>query len=55
MDFSKVADKPVRVQEVIITNNLRRGDGKETPIRAVLQVWSLDGDLIAENDPIKDV
>ncbi len=48
----KSADKSVRVAQVIITNNVVAGDGtKGNPIRLITQVWSMDGDLIAERDP----
>ena len=44
--------KTPRVEEVIITENELRGDGTENnPYRRVLQVWTKDGELIAENDP----
>ena len=46
----KTFNKDVRVQQVIITTNARRGDGVKEPIRRILQVWSMDGDLIAERD-----
>lgn len=48
----KCCDKEVTVMQVIRTTNLRRGDGKETPIRAITQFWSMDGDLLAEVDPL---
>jgi hypothetical protein len=52
--YVKSEHKEVRVCEVIITNNLVRGKGVEgDPMRKVLQVWSMDGELIAENDPVK--
>ena len=42
-----------RVEEVIITENELRGNGtKESPYRRVLQVWTKDGILIAEKDPL---
>lgn len=42
-----------RCEEVIITDLLLRGSGtNEDPYRRVVQVWSKDGNLIAENDPI---
>lgn len=44
----------IEVKEVIVTDILRRGDGKKTPIRSVLQVFEKDGTLIAENDPNDD-
>ena len=48
----KCADKEVRVQQVIVTHNLVRGQGtEESPFRKVRQVWSMEGELIAERDP----
>lgn len=45
---------PPRVEQVIIAYE-RRGDGKNTPIRWVLQVFTLAGKLIAEaKDPVDD-
>lgn len=44
--------KGVKVMQVIRTTNLRRGDGKTTPIRCITQYWSLDGELLAEVDPL---
>jgi hypothetical protein len=49
----KSADKEVMVMQVIRTTNLRRGDGSNAaPIRAITQFWSMDGDLLAEVDPL---
>lgn len=49
----KSADKEVMVMQVIRTTNLRRGDGtNRSPIRAITQFWSMDGDLLAEVDPL---
>lgn len=41
-----------RVIQVIQTTLLRRGEGKseENPVRVIEQFWSLDGELLAEND-----
>lgn len=37
----------------VIETELKRGKGVEDdPIRGVMQYWSLDGELLAENDPI---
>lgn len=47
----KNADKEVMVMQVIRTTNARRGDGVNSPIRAITQYWSMDGDLLAETDP----
>lgn len=43
--------KSVSIEEVIITNILRRGNGKTTPVRIITEVWSKDGVKIAEYDP----
>lgn len=49
----KCCDKEVMVMQIIRTTNLRRGDGTErSPIRAVTQYWSMQGDLLAEVDPL---
>ena len=40
------------VIQVIRTTLLRRGNGSTTPIRAITQFWSLDGELLAEVDPV---
>jgi hypothetical protein len=49
----KCADKEVMVMQVIRTTNLRRGDGTvSSPIRAITQFWSMQGDLLAEVDPL---
>jgi sugar (pentulose or hexulose) kinase len=46
-------EKEISCQEVIISNIARRGTGKSalSPIRVVTQVFSKDGNLIAEYDP----
>ncbi len=45
--------KDVQCVEVIISKQLRRGSGKSnrSPIRAITQVFTKNGDLIAEHDP----
>lgn len=43
---------PVQLDEVVITNLTTRGKGtKRSPIRKILQVYTKEGGLIAENDP----
>jgi hypothetical protein len=44
----------VKCEEVIITDQKRRGDGKAegTPIRSVTQVFAKDGKLLAEQDDL---
>lgn len=42
--------KDVQVCEVIISNQLLRGNGNTEPYRRVRQVFTKDGELIAEND-----
>lgn len=47
-------EKEAEVIQVIRTKLLRRGKGKDyDPIRIIEQFWSLDGKLLAENDPYK--
>lgn len=42
----------VELKEVIITRLSRRGNGKNDPIRIVLEIWDAKtGEKIAENDP----
>jgi hypothetical protein len=43
--------KDVEKIEVIRTQLTKRGDGIKTRLRIVEQFWSLDGTLLAENDP----
>ena len=44
----------VEVMEVIHVS-ITRGDGsKDDAVRIVDQYWSLDGELLAENDPLND-
>lgn len=38
-------------KELVLVNMARRGDGKETPVRIITQVFEKDGTLIAEKDP----
>lgn len=41
-----------RVVPVILSDDLRRGDGtEENPVRVVIQAFTLDGELVAEFDP----
>lgn len=49
MNIGEVASK-----EVIITTLSRRGDGSNSPIRVITEVWDKDGSKIAENDPATD-
>lgn len=37
---------------LIVTDLLRRGDGEGDPIRVVHQLWTEDGQLVAEWDPM---
>ena len=42
-------DREVAVMKVVVTNILRRGKGTDSdPIRIVRQVWSEQGELLAE-------
>lgn len=49
-----MADKPdAHLETVIITRLTRRGAGKGAdPVRIITQVWTLDGVLVAEQDPV---
>ena len=39
--------------KVIETDLTLKGDGKKTPIRRIIQYWSLEGKLLAEVDCLK--
>ena len=41
-----------KVIQVIETRSARGSGSENQPIRIVIQYWSLEGDLSAENDPI---
>lgn len=43
----------VKLVHLIETTLLRRGDGVKEPIRVITQYWTLDGELVAEVDPLK--
>jgi len=45
--------EPVKLQQVIITTLTTRGNGTTIPVREVKEVWSVDGDLIANWDTLK--
>ena len=48
-------NKDAQVIKVIRTYILRRGKGVDgDPIRIIEQFWTLDGELLAENDPCYD-
>ena len=52
MIFSYSPEKEVEVIRVVRTTLMIRGEGNEKdPIRRIEQFWSLDGKLLAENDP----
>ena len=45
----------VELKQVIITTLTRRGDGKEKPIRIILEVWDAKtGEKIAEKDSLEN-
>lgn len=46
--------KRVQVVEVVVTSLTVLGDGVSDPLRRIVQVWSTEGDLIAEYDPVKE-
>lgn len=41
----------VKNQEVIICTKERRGNGTDSPIRVITEVFDKDGNLIADSDP----
>ena len=41
-----------KVIQVIETRSARGSGSENQPIRIVIQYWSLEGDLLAEKDPI---
>ncbi len=43
----------VQLIEVIRTELEMRGNGKDDPIRIIVQYWSKDGTLLAEVDPVE--
>jgi hypothetical protein len=46
----------IRCEEVIIINLTSRGSGvKHSPIRTIVQVYTKQGELIAENDPLPEM
>jgi hypothetical protein len=46
-------DKEVMVMQIIKTTLLRRGEGTQAdPIRSVTQFWNMQGELLAEHDPV---
>jgi len=40
-----------KLTQVIETDLTRYGNGKDSPIRLIKQIWSTEGELIAEIDP----
>lgn len=49
-----IAFNNARVIQVIVTTLTLRGDGDHDPYRRVTQYWSLDGKLLAEDDPYRE-
>ena len=47
----------VYVKDMIVCTKMRRGSGqrKHSPIRVVKEIFDLDGEKIAENDPCGDI
>jgi len=43
----------VFVTEVIICTKQRRGNGIDDPIRVITEIFTMEGELIAEYDPIR--
>ena len=51
-NIANIPMNTVKCEEVIISTLLRRGEGKPgDPIRVITQVFTKDGELIAERDP----
>lgn len=42
----------VRVLQVIETTLTRRGNGTDDPIRVITEYWDMDGNKLAEVDPL---
>lgn len=51
-DYTSERFSSVWVQQVIISTQVLRGDGEGDPYRRIQQVFTLDGELIAEYDVI---
>jgi hypothetical protein len=51
-DKIRLESGKVFVQEVIICTKETRGDGRQEAFRKITQVFTLDGELIAEDDPL---
>lgn len=47
--------KEVEVVQLIRTRLLRKGNGDTTPIRIIEQYWSMDGELVFEDDPSAEI
>lgn len=45
----------VKMIEVVMVESLRGFGQQGDPVRVVTQYWSLDGELLAENDPVRPV
>lgn len=45
--------KQVEKIEVIRTQLTKKGNGEDNPIRIITQYWSLEGELLAEIDPLE--
>lgn len=46
----------VKVMQVIVCTKKRRGKGvTDDPIRMITEIFTLDGDLIAEHDPQNEI
>lgn len=52
----KISMDEVKVMKVIVMTKTRRGGDKNTkdPIRVITEIFTLDGEKIAEYDPVND-
>jgi len=53
MDIPTEGPREVRCEHVILARFLRGKGVESDPIRSVTQVWSHQGHLIAEDDPVR--
>jgi hypothetical protein len=51
MSYKQFEMDTVSVKELIVSTLARRGNGKQTPIRVVTEIFTKDGEKIAEHDP----
>jgi hypothetical protein len=49
-----IQSKDILVRKVVLSRIETRGDGVSTKVRRIFQVFTLDGELLAEDDPCPD-